>query len=163
MNVALADLDADVSAAPYNLNKGIATACAQAGVSYFDLTEDVETTNFIRDLAKKSPKVTFNIAGNYTYPLQSGAAIVTSADAAYSSKIYFDNSNADRLSQDGVWIAGAQAAWRSPDTSIEAGLFARNIFNKDYVVSISNIDSLGEDLLAYNRPRSLGIFLRYHY
>lgn len=111
----------------------------------------------------QSPKVTFNIAGNYTYPLQSGAAIVTSADAAYSSKIYFDNSNADRLSQDGVWIAGAQAAWRSPDTSIEAGLFARNIFNKDYVVSISNIDSLGEDLLAYNRPRSLGIFLRYHY
>jgi iron complex outermembrane receptor protein len=30
-------------------------------------------------------------------------------------------------------------------------------------VSISNIDSLGEDLLSMNRPRSLGVFLRYHY
>ena len=63
----------------------------------------------------------------------------------------------------GVWIAGAQASWRSPDTSIEAGVFARNVFNEDYFVSISNIDSLGQDLLTYNKPRSLGVFLRYHY
>ena len=47
-------VDAVVSAAPYYLNKGIATACAKADVSYFDLTEDVDTTQFIRELAKKS-------------------------------------------------------------------------------------------------------------
>jgi saccharopine dehydrogenase-like NADP-dependent oxidoreductase len=52
-------VDALVSAAPYFLNKTIASACAAAGVSYFDLTEDVETTQFIRELARKSPKVTF--------------------------------------------------------------------------------------------------------
>jgi saccharopine dehydrogenase-like NADP-dependent oxidoreductase len=51
-------VDAIVSAAPYYLNKGIATACAKAGVSYFDLTEDVGTTAFIQKLAKKS-RVTF--------------------------------------------------------------------------------------------------------
>lgn len=50
--------DAVVSAAPYFLNKTIAEACARRGVSYFDLTEDVDTTNFIRGLAKKS-RVTF--------------------------------------------------------------------------------------------------------
>lgn len=47
-------VDAIVSAAPYFLNKAIAAACARAGVSYFDLTEDVETTSFIRELARKS-------------------------------------------------------------------------------------------------------------
>lgn len=52
-------VDAIVSAAPYFLNKTIAAACAQAGVSYFDLTEDVGTTHFIRELAAKSPRVTF--------------------------------------------------------------------------------------------------------
>lgn len=122
-----------------------------------------EGQDFTDNRLPQSPKVTFNVAGSYTYPLESGAALVASADAAYSSKIYFDNSNASRLSQDGVWIAGAQASWRSPDTSIEAGVFARNVFNEDYVVTISNIDSLGEDLMTYNRPRSLGVFLRYHY
>lgn len=47
-------VDAVVSAAPFYLNKGIASACAGAGVSYFDLTEDVETTGFIRKLARGS-------------------------------------------------------------------------------------------------------------
>jgi saccharopine dehydrogenase-like NADP-dependent oxidoreductase len=47
-------VDAVVSAAPYFLNKTIAAACAEAGVSYFDLTEDVETTTFVRELARRS-------------------------------------------------------------------------------------------------------------
>jgi|UniRef100_UPI00404B93FA saccharopine dehydrogenase-like NADP-dependent oxidoreductase len=53
-------VNAIVSAAPYFLNQGIAEVCAKAGVSYFDLTEDVETTNFVRKLAaKKGNKVIF--------------------------------------------------------------------------------------------------------
>jgi saccharopine dehydrogenase-like NADP-dependent oxidoreductase len=44
--------DAVVSAAPFYLNKVIAKGCACAGRSYFDLTEDVETTNFVRRLAE---------------------------------------------------------------------------------------------------------------
>ncbi len=52
-------VEAVVSAAPYFLNKGIATACAKAGVSYFDLTEDVETTAYIQQLAAKAPQATF--------------------------------------------------------------------------------------------------------
>ncbi len=51
--------DAVVSAAPYYLNRGIAEACARARVAYFDLTEDVATTNFIRGLARKTKGVTF--------------------------------------------------------------------------------------------------------
>ncbi len=52
-------VDVIVSAAPYFLNKAIAGACAKAGVSYFDLTEDVATTAFVQQLARKAPKVTF--------------------------------------------------------------------------------------------------------
>jgi saccharopine dehydrogenase-like NADP-dependent oxidoreductase len=48
------DCDAVVSAAPYFLNQAIASACARAGVSYFDLTEDVETSAFIQKLAAKA-------------------------------------------------------------------------------------------------------------
>src|SRR6266446_4703947 len=40
-----------VSAAPYYLNRLIANVCADEGRSYFDLTEDVETTSFVRGLA----------------------------------------------------------------------------------------------------------------
>jgi saccharopine dehydrogenase-like NADP-dependent oxidoreductase len=55
----LCGVDAVVSAAPYFLNKTIARACARAGVSYFDLTEDVETTAFVQRLAEKAEGGTF--------------------------------------------------------------------------------------------------------
>ncbi|MDB6167514.1 MAG: Saccharopine dehydrogenase, NADP-dependent [Verrucomicrobia bacterium] len=52
-------VDAVVSAAPYFLNKPVAQACATTGVSYFDLTEDVDTTQFVRKLAARKPRPTF--------------------------------------------------------------------------------------------------------
>jgi saccharopine dehydrogenase-like NADP-dependent oxidoreductase len=44
-----------VSAAPYYLNQTIAAACSRHGVAYFDLTEDVETTELVRRLAAGAP------------------------------------------------------------------------------------------------------------
>jgi saccharopine dehydrogenase-like NADP-dependent oxidoreductase len=57
--------DAVVSAAPFYLNKSIASVCAAAGRSYFDLTEDVEITSFVRGLA---------IGKNLTFMPQCGLA-----------------------------------------------------------------------------------------
>lgn len=142
---------------PLTLTAGVSLLHAKYG-DYISEGQD-----FTGNWLPQSPKVTFNVAANYVAPLASGASIVVNVDANYASKVYFDNSNAARLSQDAVWIAGAQVSWRSPDQKIEAGAFARNLFDETYVVSISNIDSLGEDLLSMNRPRSLGLFLRYHY
>ena len=47
----LADFDAVVSCMPYNLNLPIAQAAYQLGIHYFDLTEDVPTTEAIRKMA----------------------------------------------------------------------------------------------------------------
>jgi len=47
--------DGVISACPYSVNSGIARAAAKAGVSYFDLTEDVATTNAVRSIAKIAP------------------------------------------------------------------------------------------------------------
>jgi saccharopine dehydrogenase-like NADP-dependent oxidoreductase len=43
-----------LSALPFFLNPGVAEACAEAGVHYFDLTEDVETTRAVRKVASGS-------------------------------------------------------------------------------------------------------------
>ena len=48
------DRKAVISACSFNLNSGIATEAAEGGLSYFDLTEDVETTKVIRNIAKKA-------------------------------------------------------------------------------------------------------------
>ncbi|MEM7570610.1 MAG: saccharopine dehydrogenase C-terminal domain-containing protein [Pseudomonadota bacterium] len=44
--------DAVLSCLPYHLNMGVADAAHAAGIHYFDLTEDVPTTNHIIDLSK---------------------------------------------------------------------------------------------------------------
>ena len=152
--------EAEITARPFQpltLTAGVSLLHAKYG-DYF-----TEGKDFTGNWLPQSPKVTFNAAANWVAPLENGASIVANVDANYSSKVYFDNSNAKRLSQDAVWIAGAQLSWRSPDQKIEAGAFARNLLDKTYTVAISNIDSLGVDLLSYNRPRTLGVFLRYHY
>ncbi|MCR9063827.1 MAG: saccharopine dehydrogenase NADP-binding domain-containing protein [Cytophagales bacterium] len=53
----LPDYDAVVSALPFFLNKPIARLAAALGLHYFDLTEDVSTTNYIRELSKKATTV----------------------------------------------------------------------------------------------------------
>lgn len=54
LGVVFARVDAVLSCLPYHLNIEVANIAHKAGIHYFDLTEDVPTTNHIRDLAKTS-------------------------------------------------------------------------------------------------------------
>ncbi|MFL0799205.1 MAG: saccharopine dehydrogenase family protein [Agarilytica sp.] len=45
-----------LSAMPFNLTRNVAFAAAEAHVHYLDLTEDVETANIVKNLAKKSDR-----------------------------------------------------------------------------------------------------------
>ena len=45
-----------IAACSYSVNPGIARAAKQAGLSYFDLTEDVETTRVVRRVAAKAKR-----------------------------------------------------------------------------------------------------------
>ncbi|HAP77324.1 MAG TPA: L-lysine dehydrogenase [Acidimicrobiaceae bacterium] len=53
----LAGVQAVLSCLPYHLNLGVATVAHRLGIHYFDLTEDVPTTNAIREMAATSAGV----------------------------------------------------------------------------------------------------------
>ena len=57
LGAALQDFEAVLSCLPYPLNKGVAATAHRLGLHYFDLTEDVPTTQAIRDLAKTAKGV----------------------------------------------------------------------------------------------------------
>lgn len=48
----LSGFDAVLSCLPYHLNLGVATVAHRLGIHYFDLTEDVPTTQAIREMSK---------------------------------------------------------------------------------------------------------------
>ena len=50
----LVDVDAVVSAGPFAINQNIGKVAAEKKIGYFDLTEDVETTQFIQNLNPSS-------------------------------------------------------------------------------------------------------------
>jgi len=52
LSKALTQVEAVLSCLPYFLNTGVATAAHTAGIHYFDLTEDVPTTQAIQELSK---------------------------------------------------------------------------------------------------------------
>lgn len=54
---ALGTADAVLTCLPYQHNIAVAEAARQVGVHYFDLTEDVPTTNRVRDLAQDSSAI----------------------------------------------------------------------------------------------------------
>ena len=54
VKIFLNGLDAVISAGPFAVNKNIAQVAAEESIGYFDLTEDVETTEFIRNLKSQS-------------------------------------------------------------------------------------------------------------
>ncbi|MFK7907715.1 MAG: saccharopine dehydrogenase family protein [Chitinophagales bacterium] len=57
MDGLIQEFDAVVSALPFFLNKPIATIAHKYGKHYFDLTEDVDTTNYIRTLSETATSV----------------------------------------------------------------------------------------------------------
>src|SRR3954471_737052 len=51
--------DAVVNALPFHLNQPVASACAQARRAYFDFSEDVESTAFVKELAGRERDLVF--------------------------------------------------------------------------------------------------------
>ena len=51
------DFDTVVSALPFFLNKNIAKIAYDLEMNYFDLTEDIETTDYIKSLSEDSKKI----------------------------------------------------------------------------------------------------------
>lgn len=111
----------------------------------------------------QAPEYSLTSRAAYAINTKTGVVITPSIDVSYRSKVYFDSTMRERLSDPELWLVGAELSVMSPDGSIEAGLWGRNLTDEAYLTSANPIDSLGVDLLTYSRPRSAGLFLRYRY
>lgn len=111
----------------------------------------------------QAPKFSLTSRAAYTFQFPTGVHVTPSVDVSYRSKVYFDSTMRERLSDPDLWLVGAELAIRTPDGHIEGGFWGRNLTDEAYLTSANPIDSLGVDLLTYARPRTVGFFLRYNY
>jgi iron complex outermembrane recepter protein len=142
-----------------NLDLSLGLAWLHAKYGTYDSLGDDYTGNQM----PQSPEYSLTSRAAYTFELPGGATISPSVDVSYRSKVYFDSTMRERLSDPELWLVGAELAMTSADGHIEGGFWGRNLTDEAYLTSANPIDSLGVDLLTYSRPRSVGIFLRYNY
>lgn len=117
-------------------------------------------TDYSGNRPQHAPRWT--LAGGFAYEagLSGGSALRLSANANWRSKVYFDNSMRDRLSEGGKATVDAQLSWRSADQHLELGVFGKNLFDTVSLAGVAPLESFGVDLLNYAPPRRLGLFLR---
>jgi len=140
-----------------DLSLGLAWLHAEYG-DYNSLGDDYSGNQM-----PQAPEYSLTSRAAYAINTKTGVVITPSIDVSYRSKVYFDSTMRERLSDPELWLVGAELSVMSPDGSIEAGLWGRNLTDEAYLTSANPIDSLGVDLLTYSRPRSAGLFLRYRY
>lgn len=107
-----------------------------------------------------APRWSGQAALDWTIDLPSGNAIHTRVDASAQTRVYFDTSNAERLSQEPYGLVNFRLGWQFADGRYEVYTWGRNITGTDYAADIVSLEDFGLDQIAYGEPTSFGVGFR---
>lgn len=109
-----------------------------------------------------APRISVQTAVNYTQPVSFGA-IVFDVSSSYRSKVFFDTANTARLSDQGRVYVDGRVGLQFLHNKLEIGVWGKNIFGETNISDITQIASLGFDVVSVGPPRTYGLYLRAHY
>ncbi|WP_313806531.1 TonB-dependent receptor [Sphingobium sp.] len=141
-----------------SLNGSIAYIHANYG-TYISIGSDDYTGNRM----PHAPRLSITGGIRYRIDLGRDSAITPRLDMSYRTKVYFDSTQRERLSDGNMFLLDGEIAYALPGGNVELGAWGKNLTNKVYFAGLGPIDSLGIDLLSYAPPRTYGAFLRFHF
>jgi iron complex outermembrane receptor protein len=121
-----------------------------------------EGADYSGNTLPSAPKLSIQASAHYEHGL-GGGTFVGEIDLAYRSKIYFDTSNAARLSDRDRTFVDGRIGWRLPGDKYEVGVWAKNLFDTTNISDITPVASLGFDQINLGPPRTFGLYLRARY
>ena len=110
-----------------------------------------------------APKLTSTIGLNYTIRGVSGGTLVIGADGRYSSKIYWDPANTERVAQGSYFVSNADATFEfGSKGQYSISVWGKNLANRYYLAYAlatqqPNQGGLGLDYTNPAEPRTYGI------
>jgi iron complex outermembrane receptor protein len=152
----------EIEAAPTNrLRLDASTAYLNAKYTTFFARD---TNNNIIDLSAQpfaAPKWTANVGGSYTLPLTVGD-VRLSLNYAYQSKVYFraDTPHLDATAQTKYGLLDGRLNWHINDLNLDLSIWGKNLTNKRYLTSATNLEALGYDVGFVGAPRQVGVEAR---
>lgn len=101
-----------------------------------------------------------SIQARYDAPISDSLVGYASADASYRSK-FFSSVNDDPFNEiKGYALVGAQLGLRSANGPWDVSVWARNLFDKDYLTTSTVNSTWGITQVAVGEPRTFGITLK---
>jgi iron complex outermembrane recepter protein len=147
-------------AEPLTLHAGI--ALLDAKVEQGALADG--TVNVAGSLLPNSPKFSATLAGDWDFVNWSTMGMTAHVDTKYTSAQYFELVNIDRIEQVPYAIANARLTLHPVDgNKWEIGAWGRNLFDKFYLTSAANLQSLGYDYRHRGVPRTYGLDATYRF
>ncbi len=104
----------------------------------------------------------WQLAGGFTadVPLNDNISIFLSPNVTYQSKLFFELPNSALISQDGYVLANIRGGLSFNDGQYEIVGFARNLFNKEYLIDAGNTGgAFGIPTFIPGEPRFYGVQL----
>lgn len=96
----------------------------------------VEIDNFAGNRTLNQPKHSLGTGFDYAVPVGSDWELSLSGDYAYRSHVFYSEGNYPEIAQNGYSLVNASISLGQKRTGLEARLWARNLFNKDYASHI---------------------------
>jgi len=110
-----------------------------------------------------APRFTFTGTINYKIDLPGGDDINLRWNSNYRTHVWFDATNDPYNQQSQYWLSNFNAEYEARQ-GWTAGVFIRNVFEKKYQLTSSDISSpFGFLEPVYGQPRMYGLSLSYHY
>ncbi len=122
------------------------------GTLYFVTNDDGTPYNARGNQVALAPNTTISATADYALPVQAGT-IRFNASYAYNSGWYAEPDN--RLEQKGYSLFNGQISFEPESTPVRVRLWAKNLFNKQYIVSLGS--QFFGDYAYYAPPRTYGV------
>ncbi|MCB2253757.1 TonB-dependent receptor [Pseudomonas chlororaphis] len=120
------------------------------------VTGDYSGNSFVR-----SPRNVVSLGADYTIPLEIGGKLVAGGDVSFRDKEYFladRQSSADKtLSQPHYTLANTRLTWFSADEKLSVTGFVNNLTDRRYQVHGRPNGTLGQYVITYGDPRTVGL------
>lgn len=89
--------------------------------------------------------------------------VVANTGLSFRSKVFFDTSNAPRLTDQARAFVDARLGIRVARDRLEIGVWGKNIFDETNISDMTPIPSLGFDVFSVGPPRTYGLYLKARY
>ena len=125
----------------------------------FDDNANGQPQQFGGNAFRLSPDHTASLAAFYAVPTSFGEFTI-SPSYTWQSKVYFDNSERDLISQDAYGLANINLGWTAPNGVYGVEIYAKNLLDEEYIIDAGNTgDSFGIPTFIAGTPRFYGVRL----